>query len=105
MNHHSSKPLVSALEFTKRKTHWLHWALNPTGRIPVYGYIQFREDGSPDMLHIRPVKTFTEKPNEEMAKFFIRSGDFLWNSGIFIWNAKAILQAFDEHLPEGSRTF
>ena len=40
-----------------------------------------------------------------MAKFFLKSGEFLWNSGIFVWNLKSILKAFDEHLPEMSALF
>jgi mannose-1-phosphate guanylyltransferase len=46
------------------------------------------------------VKTFTEKPDLELAKVFIESGDFYWNSGIFLWNIKAIMTAFEKHLPD-----
>ncbi|MCB0804262.1 MAG: mannose-1-phosphate guanylyltransferase [Bacteroidales bacterium] len=71
-----------------------------------YGYIQF-EDGQPlnDDNRIRKVKTFTEKPNLELAKTFLESGDFLWNSGIFIWSLKSIIEAFEEHLPDVSSLF
>jgi mannose-1-phosphate guanylyltransferase len=44
------------------------------------------------------VKTFTEKPNLELAKTFIQSGDFLWNAGIFVWSSKAILEALERYL-------
>ncbi|MFH0895824.1 MAG: mannose-1-phosphate guanylyltransferase [Bacteroidota bacterium] len=71
-----------------------------------YGYIQFVPDTKnvPDE-RIKKVKTFTEKPNHELAKSFIQSGDFLWNSGIFIWSAKSISKAFEEHLPEVDAIF
>ena len=46
-----------------------------------------------------PVKTFTEKPNLELAKVFFESGEFLWNSGIFLWNLRAIRKAFRTHQP------
>ncbi len=66
-----------------------------------YGYIQ-REGKNvytkDNRLH--KVKTFTEKPNLEIAKSFVASGDFLWNSGIFIWSLKSIMAAFDKHLKE-----
>lgn len=52
-----------------------------------------------------PVKTFTEKPNLEIAKTFLKSGDFLWNSGMFIWKAKTLLRAVVKHLPEVERPF
>ena len=51
------------------------------------------------------VKTFTEKPNLEMAKVFLESGDFLWNSGIFIWNLQTISEAFRYLLPEVADRF
>lgn len=65
-----------------------------------YGYIQYMEKTLPadDMIH--KVKIFTEKPNLELAKSFVQSGDFLWNAGIFIWSARAINDAFSKHLPE-----
>jgi len=66
-----------------------------------YGYIQYIGDGS----HIKKVKTFTEKPNLELAQMFLESGDFVWNSGIFIWNVQSILRAFRQYLPEISEIF
>ncbi|TXC81802.1 mannose-1-phosphate guanylyltransferase [Luteibaculum oceani] len=68
-----------------------------------YGYIQFK-DGDKEG-EIKPVKTFTEKPNLELAKSFIKSGDFYWNSGIFIWTVNDILQRFEQHLPEMFQLF
>ena len=66
-----------------------------------YGYIQFNSDRGDDRYEgLRKVKTFTEKPDLELAEAFIRSGDFLWNSGIFIWSGKSIMKAFETHLPE-----
>jgi mannose-1-phosphate guanylyltransferase len=63
-----------------------------------YGYIQH------DMVEAAPsiykVKTFTEKPNIELAKAFVASGDFLWNAGIFTWKVKNLLLAFEKYLPE-----
>ncbi len=51
------------------------------------------------------VKAFTEKPNLELAKVFLESGDFLWNSGIFIWSLDSILNAFHAYLPEMANKF
>ena len=65
-----------------------------------YGYIQYNEEFLAIDNAIRKVKTFTEKPNLELAQSFLQSGDFLWNAGIFIWSAKAINAAFEVHLPE-----
>jgi len=71
-----------------------------------YGYIQADQKkpvkGYDNLLK---VKTFTEKPDIDLAKVFLESGDFFWNSGIFIWNIKSILAAFEKHLPDTYTTF
>jgi mannose-1-phosphate guanylyltransferase len=54
---------------------------------------------------IYKVKTFTEKPNLELAKTFLASGDFLWNAGIFFWKVKNIISAFEKYLPEMYEVF
>ncbi len=67
-----------------------------------YGYIQAitRPVKGYENLNLRKVKTFTEKPDPEMARIFFESGEFYWNAGIFFWSLPAIMKAFDEHLPE-----
>ncbi len=71
-----------------------------------YGYIQFVEgDVKERDKRIKKVKTFTEKPDLEMARFFLKSGDFLWNSGIFIWSVKSIISAFESYAPEMDAIF
>ena len=91
--------------------------MQPTRPETGYGYIQYLKDRYADRAQtanadrtqindgIYPVKTFTEKPNLEMAKVFLESGDFLWNSGIFIWNLKTISEAFRYLLPEVADRF
>jgi mannose-1-phosphate guanylyltransferase len=67
-----------------------------------YGYIQFLGKSYGE-LH--KVKTFTEKPNQELALQFIESGDFVWNAGIFVFNAKTIIDSFEAHLPDMADLF
>jgi mannose-1-phosphate guanylyltransferase len=88
------------LEFTAKNDVLLTIGIQPSRPDTGYGYIQFKEDDSDDEFKIRKVKTFTEKPNLEMAKFFLKSGEFLWNAGIFLWNVKTILKAFEEFMPD-----
>ncbi|MDZ7845722.1 MAG: mannose-1-phosphate guanylyltransferase [Owenweeksia sp.] len=70
-----------------------------------YGYIQYisleKEPGS----EIKRVKTFTEKPDESLARQFINSGDFLWNSGIFIWSLPTFMAELEEHQQDLYTTF
>ncbi|MDR0207139.1 MAG: mannose-1-phosphate guanylyltransferase [Bacteroidales bacterium] len=84
------------------KNNWLLTiGIRPSFPNTGYGYIQYNEDKV--YVHnkaIYKVKTFTEKPELEMAQQFIDSGDFLWNAGIFMWSLKAVEEAFEKYLPE-----
>ncbi len=86
------------LSFTKEGDHLVTLGIQPSRPDTGYGYIQFIDQKKKD--EIKKVKTFTEKPNLEMAKFFLKSGDFLWNAGIFIWNINSIMNALKQHLPD-----
>ncbi len=68
-----------------------------------YGYIQHKAEEIESGVF--SVKTFTEKPDLEIAKAFIKSGDFLWNSGIFIWSNSAIVEALEKYLPQIAANF
>lgn len=71
-----------------------------------YGYIQSdKKKQVKGYENLHKVKTFTEKPNLDLAKVFLESGDFFWNSGIFIWNMKSILAAFEKHMPDAYSAF
>jgi mannose-1-phosphate guanylyltransferase len=75
--------------------------IKPTRPDTGYGYIQYKESNEKETdRRIKKVKTFTEKPDLEMAKFFLESGDFLWNSGIFVASVKGMLNAFEKYMPE-----
>lgn len=92
--------IIRGLVFTAENDVLLTIGIQPSRPDTGYGYIQFNEDASDEKFKIRKVKTFTEKPNLEMAKFFLKSGEFLWNAGIFLWNVKTILKAFEDFMPE-----
>ncbi|HPX04965.1 MAG TPA: mannose-1-phosphate guanylyltransferase [Tenuifilaceae bacterium] len=70
-----------------------------------YGYIQACKKSESGIKNLYKVKTFTEKPNHELAKVFFESGEFFWNSGIFIWSLKSIISSFEAHLPEVNNLF
>ena len=100
------KAVKSCYSKAKAEDCLLTIGIKPTRPDTGYGYIQFVE--SPDEEkdnRIKKVKTFTEKPDTEMAKFFMKSGDFLWNAGIFIWSTKSIISAIEKHEPELAALF
>jgi len=91
-----------AFEIVSKHNYMVTLGIKPTRPDTGYGYIQFVENKEEDYFK---VKTFTEKPNLEIAKSFLESGDFLWNAGIFVWNVKTILNEFNHFLPEMSKLF
>ena len=98
--------VLSALKASCENDWLLTLGIKPSRPDTGYGYIQYC-DTHPyiDDQRLRQVKTFTEKPNLDLAQTFLESGDFLWNSGIFIWSLKSIMAAFDTHLSEVSNLF
>jgi mannose-1-phosphate guanylyltransferase len=89
---------TDALRFVNHFNALITIGIKPTYPNTGYGYIQ--HEGVEVTPSIFKVKTFTEKPNKELAQTFIASGDFLWNSGIFVWCVRHGLEAFQKHMPE-----
>ena len=92
------KVSLEALDFTAKHNALLTLGVKPTYPNTGYGYIQYEEQSVTDNIY--KIKTFTEKPDVDLAKTFLASGDFLWNAGIFVWQTKSIINSFEKHLPE-----
>ena len=99
-----AESMRTTVRFAAQNNALLTLGIKPSRPETGYGYIQM---GAPvaDGKALFRVKTFTEKPNIDMARVFLDSGEFLWNSGIFVWSVEAISQALDKHLPEVSGLF
>jgi len=93
--------MAKAYDFAEKNNVLLTLGIKPDRPETGYGYIQANEkkkvEGYEKLLK---VKTFTEKPDIELARVFLESGDFYWNSGIFIWNARSVINALEKHLPD-----
>ena len=95
-----------ALKAASKNDCLLTLGIKPSRPDTGYGYIQYLENSiSEEIAEVKKVKTFTEKPNLEIAKSFLASGDFLWNSGIFIWSLKSIMNAFKQDLNDVDALF
>ena len=86
------KTANKALHFVSHINALVTLGIKPTYPNTGYGYIQ--HDSLQAEEDVFKVKTFTEKPNRDLAKTFIASGDFLWNAGIFFWKTKNILTVY-----------
>jgi mannose-1-phosphate guanylyltransferase len=96
----------TALKAAEENDWLLTLGIRPSRPDTGYGYIQYKDKNVyPADDRLRKVKTFTEKPNLEIAKSFLESGDFLWNSGMFVWSLKSIMQAFDKYLDDVDELF
>ena len=93
--------IKEGLDFVTNNNSLLTLGIKPSRPETGYGYIQVYEGSS----NPRKVKTFTEKPNAELAQVFFETGEFFWNSGIFLWNLQTIDSAFNVYLPEVATKF
>lgn len=94
--------ILTGFEFVESHDALLTLGITPVRPETGYGYIQV---GTPATDKISKVKTFTEKPDLELAKVFLASGEFFWNSGIFLWRASSILKALEQYMPDLMSTF
>jgi mannose-1-phosphate guanylyltransferase len=58
-----------------------------------YGYIKRKENSY-------EIEEFKEKPNLEMAKKYVETGQYLWNSGTFIFKPNTLFSCFQTYQPE-----
>lgn len=94
--------VIRGFDFVESKEALLTLGITPTRPETGYGYIQIGQEAEPGILK---VKTFTEKPNLELAKVFLESGEFFWNSGIFLWKASTIIDALHKYNPDLTNLF
>ena len=89
--------VINAFEFIDRHDALVTMGIKPSRPETGYGYIQIGEQIEGNFA---AVKTFTEKPNEDIARAFLESGEFFWNSGMFFWRVDSIIKALHDYAPE-----
>ena len=89
--------ILRGFDFIENRDVLLTLGIEPNRPETGYGYIQVGEECEGT---VKKVKTFTEKPNLELAKVFLSTGEFMWNSGMFLWPVKSILAALRKHASE-----
>ncbi|MBP5210665.1 MAG: mannose-1-phosphate guanylyltransferase, partial [Bacteroidales bacterium] len=91
----------SVMEYASSHNELFTVGVRPTTPNTNYGYIQIDKENFVDLAgtNMNKIKTFTEKPNKDLAKVFFETGEFYWYSGMFIWNLKTIKQELETHLP------
>lgn len=92
-----NKTIDDSLRFIEKEDELVCLGIKPDRVDTKFGYIQ---KSSHIQTNIFEVKTFTEKPEAELAKIFVESEEFLWNSGLIVCSLNKIQKALRTHLPE-----
>ena len=94
--------VINAFDFIETRDALVTMGIKPTRPETGYGYIQVGETVEGNFAK---VKTFTEKPDEDLARVFLKSGEFFWNSGMFFWSAGSVIKALDLCAPDVNAIF
>ena len=98
------KCLVSAARGAASSRALYTFGIRPTSPATAYGYLEAGErlDLDPGVQHFR-VASFREKPDLQLARQYLASGNYFWNSGMFLWSTQAILRELEANLPRHVR--
>ena len=91
----------AALQLAREPGRMVVLGIPPTRPDTGFGYVE--KMGEPlDVLGypVYAVRRFTEKPQLEIAKEYVASGNFHWNAGMFFWRVSTFLEALKNYLPK-----
>ena len=98
--------ICEAFDYIEQNDVLLTLGVVPTRPDTNYGYAQVLGGREALSKHSpMKVKTFTEKPDKDLAKVFLASGEFLWNAGIFLWRAATVRKEMEKHMPQVTGMF
>jgi mannose-1-phosphate guanylyltransferase len=89
--------LKKAFEFCIKQNEIVTIGITPHFPHTGFGYIQKGEMVNAEAFK---VSRFKEKPHFELAKEYIKSGEYLWNAGMFVVPVKVLIEEFQNHAPE-----
>jgi mannose-1-phosphate guanylyltransferase len=90
-----------ALDVAREPGRMVVLGIPPTRPETGFGYIEsmgenLRATGFP----VFAVRRFTEKPELQLAKEYVASGNYHWNAGMFFWRVSTFLENLQRHLPK-----
>jgi mannose-1-phosphate guanylyltransferase len=90
--------LARAYDFAASSDYLVTIGIEPAEANTGYGYLQLGDEiASPGILR---VDGFREKPSQEAADEYLRSGGYCWNAGMFVWRASVFRRALEAAAPE-----
>ncbi|GAB6182862.1 mannose-1-phosphate guanylyltransferase/mannose-6-phosphate isomerase [Thermodesulfovibrio hydrogeniphilus] len=92
---------IEKAEMLAQKGYIVTFGIIPKKPETGYGYIKVKskELGIKNKTFHR-VESFTEKPDLETAKQYLKQGNYYWNSGMFAFTASLITNEFKKYIPE-----
>jgi len=95
------RTLQESLELASKQDVLITIGMEPNAPSTAFGYVEAGpelQNGNKITFH--RARRFVEKPDEDTAERYIKSGRYFWNSGMFIWSVKSLHAAFKQHCPE-----
>ena len=93
--------VINGFSFVEKNDMFLVLGVKATTPDTLYGYLQAGEQNKDGFAVL---KSFTEKPSLDFAKFFVESGEFYWSTGLFQANIETCLKALG-HVYSDAITF
>lgn len=105
--------LLKAIKYAKNNDKICLIGIKPTYPATSFGYISRGNlietapiqvisqviEADNKQIYIFEVKKFVEKPKINIAKGYLKTGDYLWNSGIFISKVSVLLDEIKRYMP------
>lgn len=88
--------IKESLKFTEKNQSIVTIGIKPSRPETGYGYVELADSVQGE---IHRVSAFKEKPNLELAKYYLKQGNYLWNAGIFVWNVQTIIHSISLYNP------
>ncbi|RTK92043.1 MAG: mannose-1-phosphate guanylyltransferase/mannose-6-phosphate isomerase [Rickettsiales bacterium] len=88
--HKAFNDAVSRATILAKSGKIITFGINPTYAEENYGYIEYKQN---------KVLSFKEKPTKEIAKKYLKSGNYLWNSGMLCFSVRTFLDEMKKYCP------
>jgi mannose-1-phosphate guanylyltransferase/mannose-6-phosphate isomerase len=92
---------IKASEQLAKEGFIVTFGIKPTRAETGYGYIKINPQNPVNSTqNVFKTIEFTEKPDPDRAKEYIKDGGYYWNSGMFIFSIGTIIDEFNRYTPE-----
>lgn len=100
IKHHGvfAETLSAACDVAEKDSNLVTIGITPNYPETGYGYIKTNPSKTYEKAF--SVERFVEKPNYDLAKSYVQSGDYYWNSGMFVWKISSVLSNMSIFMPE-----